>query len=346
MPPSPAPLDVLVVDDDPSSRAAVARAVGSLGHACRAASSGEAAWALLVERPSDVVISDWRMPGLDGLALCARARATSDDGPYTYFILMTGNEDRGSLRAAMEAGADDFQAKPIDLDELEARLLAASRVVALHRRLAERTEGLRRDSKTFFREARTDALTGVGNRCRLDEELAAARSKAVRYGHRYTLAICDVDEFKRYNDAFGHPAGDHALVRVAETLRRELRTSDSLFRYGGEEFVVLLPEQSADDGVVVLDRIRLAVANAGILAPSSKPLTISAGVAELVPSSDTNVETWLGRADAALYRAKAAGRNRIARAEFPMPRSGVAREGGVSPAVGAQAATRHAACSK
>jgi two-component system chemotaxis response regulator CheY len=159
MTPSPAPLDIVVVDDDRSSRAAVASAVRSLGHSCRAAANGEAAWALLGERPADVVISDWRMPGLDGLALCARARDRLSDGPYTYFILTTGSEDRTCLRAAMSAGADDFQQKPIDLDELDARLVAASRVGALHRRLAKQTEGLRRDSKTFFREARTDALT-------------------------------------------------------------------------------------------------------------------------------------------------------------------------------------------
>jgi two-component system chemotaxis response regulator CheY len=319
MTPPPATLDIVVVDDDRSSRAAVVSAVRSLGHTCRAAANGEAAWALLDEQAADVVISDWRMPGLDGLGLCARARAQLTDGAYTYFILMTGAEDRSCLRAAMSAGADDFQQKPIDLDELDARLIAASRVVALHRRLAQQTEGLRRDSKAFFREARTDALTGVGNRCHLDEELAAARSKALRYGHRYTLAICDVDEFKRYNDTFGHPAGDHALVCVATTLRRELRASDAVFRYGGEEFVVLLPEQSRDDGLLVLDRVRLAVARAGILGASGQPLTISVGVAELVPSGDATVESWLKRADSALYRAKAEGRNRVVAAASAAP---------------------------
>jgi diguanylate cyclase (GGDEF)-like protein len=312
MEPSADPLDILVVDDDPSSRVAVTRAVRSLGHTCRSAANGEAAWSLLDANPADVVITDWQMPGLDGAALCARARAVDEDVPYTYFILMTGVDDRSCLRVGMAAGADDVQRKPLDLDELEARLMAASRVIHLHRRLAAKTEGLRRDSKTFFDASRTDALTGIGNRYRMDEELAAALSKAERYGHRYTLAICDVDEFKHYNDVFGHLSGDQALARVADTIRREIRSSDAVFRYGGEEFVVLLPEQSLEEGLLVVERVRLAVEHVGLPTPSGHPLTISAGVAELAHDTAPTVTSWLERADVALYRAKADGRNRVA----------------------------------
>ena len=303
-------LEVLVVDDDPASLTALAASIRALGHVCRTASDGEAAWQLVERNRFDVVISDWWMPNLDGPGLCARIRA-SEDLPYMYFVLITGDERPGALRQAMLAGADDFHRKPIDFEELEARLIAASRVIALHRRIGAITDGLRRDSKTFFAASRTDALTGVGNRCRMDEELAAARSKVLRYGHRFTLAICDVDEFKRYNDTYGHLAGDHALVRVAETLTSELRTSDAVFRYGGEEFLILLPEQSLEDGVVVLERIRRALERLGIPTPSGRPLTISGGVAELSPQCDSDVDAWLARADAALYRAKWEGRNRI-----------------------------------
>jgi diguanylate cyclase (GGDEF)-like protein len=317
--PLPPVLEVLVVDDDPASLGALAAAIRALGHCCRTVSDGQSAWQLLERNRFDVVISDWWMPVLDGPGLCTRVRAR-EDRPYTYFILVTGDEGRGCLREAMLAGADDFQRKPIDFDELEGRLIAASRVVGLHRRLGAITDGLRRDSKTFFAASRTDSLTGVGNRCRMDEELSSARSKVLRYGHRYTLAICDVDEFKRYNDAYGHLAGDHALVRVAETLTAELRTSDSVFRYGGEEFIVLLPEQSLEDGLVVLERIRRALERVAIPTPSGRPLTISGGVAELSTMGDTSVEAWVERADAALYRAKSEGRNRIVGAP-PAPRA-------------------------
>jgi two-component system chemotaxis response regulator CheY len=145
----------------------------------------------------------------------------------------------------------------------------------------------------------------------MNEELDAARARASRYGHLYTLAICDIDDFKRYNDVFGHLAGDDVLQRVADALRTQLRSSDSLYRYGGEEFVVLLPEQTLSDGVRVLDRIRAAVEHLGITSPTGRPLTISAGVAELNGDRDATVSKWIERADVALYQAKTNGRNRV-----------------------------------
>jgi two-component system, cell cycle response regulator len=304
------PLDVLVVDDDAATRAGMARAVRALGHSCREAPDGDVAWALLQEHSADVVISDWQMPKMSGPELCRRTRTASEDAPYTYFILVTGFHDRAHLLEGMAAGADDFQKKPIDLDELEARLMSAARVVALHRRLAERTDHLRRDSQTFFAASRTDPLTGVGNRLRMNEELAAARSRAERYGHRYAVAICDVDRFKDFNDTFGHLAGDEALRRVADAVRGMLRVGDSVYRYGGEELVVLLPEQSLPEGARALERIRAAVEKLGIAGPHGV-LTVSAGVAALDTGVDPTVEAWLARADAALYEAKANGRNRV-----------------------------------
>jgi two-component system, cell cycle response regulator len=304
------PLDVLVVDDDVASRSGIAKAVRALGHSCREAPDGDVAWEMLQERRADVVISDWQMPGMSGPQLCQRTRVANEDAPYTYFILVTGFHDRAHLLEGMAAGADDFQKKPIDLDELEARLVSAARVVALHRRLTERTDHLRRDSQTFFAASRTDALTGVGNRLRMNEELAAARSRAERYGHRYAVAICDVDRFKEFNDTFGHLAGDEALRRVADAVRAELRVGDSVYRYGGEELVVLLPEQSLAEGARALERIRAAIEKLAIEAPRGV-LTVSSGVAAFDAGVDETVEAWLARADTALYNAKANGRNRV-----------------------------------
>jgi two-component system chemotaxis response regulator CheY len=305
-------LEVLVVDDDATARDVIASAVVALGHGCRTASDGEEALRVLTERHADVVISDWDMPHMTGAELCEATRRAADDGPYTYFILVTGFGDREHLLAGMAAGADDYQRKPIDFDELEARLVSAARVVDLNRRLATRTEALRHDSVRFFTASRTDALTGAGNRLRLDEELTAILARAKRYGHRCSLAMCDLDFFKAYNDRWGHVAGDEALRRVADGMRSHLRTADALFRYGGEEFVVVLVEQPLVDAARAMDRLRTEVERLALPSPATGgALTVSIGVAEVDTEHDHTPADWLGRADAALYGAKAGGRNRV-----------------------------------
>ncbi len=301
------PLEVLVVDDDADSLEVVAEAVRKLGHSCRSATDGYRALEMISNRHVDVVISDWTMPGMSGAELCRRTRALSEEAPYTYFVLLTAYADREHLLGGMAAGADDYQTKPVDLDELEARLMSASRVVALHRKLELRTAVLRRDSQRFYLASRTDALTGVGNRLALDEELATAHDRATRYGHRFCLAIADVDDFKDVNDRFGHLHGDDVLRRLAETISTGIRASDRVFRYGGEEFVIVLPQQSLTEACAAMDRLRLQMA--GLKHPNDEGVvTMSFGVAEL---SGQKVDEWLARADAALYSAKRAGRNRV-----------------------------------
>jgi two-component system cell cycle response regulator len=307
----PARLDVLVVDGDDVARASLVAAVRALGHVCTSARDGEEAWRLLQAKKYDVVISDWNVPGMTGTELCRAVRATEDGTAYTYFVLLTELHDRARVLEVMTAGADDYQTKPLDRDELEARLVAAARLVALHRRLGARERDLRRDSRQLWAASRTDTLTGVGNRLRMEEELAGAISRARRYGHVFSLAIVDVDLFKKLNDGFGHLAGDEALRQIASALERAVRTGDSVFRYGGEEFVVLLPEQSIDAAAQALERIRSNVEALRIRRPDGTILTVSAGVAELDPDADSRPADWLERADAALYRAKAAGRNRV-----------------------------------
>ncbi len=304
------PLEILVVDDDPSARHILATALRAQGHACREAKSGTEALRELERTGADVVLCDWEMPGMSGLELCRRMRARSSV-PYTYFILMTGHDDHDRLVGAMEAGADDYHKKPLDLGDLEARLILASRVVALHRRLQEQASRLRRDSHRLYVASHTDALTGVGSRLALEEELAAVRSQHERYGRRASLAVCDVDFFKRYNDRYGHVAGDEALREIAGAIKEHLRASDRVFRYGGEEFVVLLPEQSLDEAAMAMDRVRRNVEQLSVPADTEAGvLTLSAGIAELMPG-DRHASDWIVRADAALYRAKSSGRNRI-----------------------------------
>lgn len=306
------PLRVLIVDDDDAARLALVQAVRDLGHACRGARDGLDAWEMHQREHADVIVSDWLMPRMDGLELCRRTRVARDEGAYTYFIFMTGFHDKDHFVRGMDAGADDYHTKPVDLDELRARLASAARVIAVYRELAEKNAVLRRDSQASFRVARVDALTQVGNRLSMDEDLKALWSRVERYGHRYSIAILDLDRFKALNDHFGHIPGDDALRRVAHAIRNELRAGDGLYRYGGEEFVVLLPEQPLAEAIRAMNRVRVAVEQLALPTHGERGvLTISAGVAELDSTRHRTPQDWLCHADAELYGAKSAGRNRI-----------------------------------
>ena len=316
------PLKVLIVDDDELTRDQLERSVLRLGHSCRSAGDGLEAWEMHQEEPADVILSDWQMPHMDGLELCRLTRVSEGEGAYTYFIFTTSYVDKEHYLRGMEAGADDYQVKPVILDELRARFVSASRVIELYRKLAEKNEVLRRDSQRAYRDARIDALTQVSNRMSMDEDVSVILARAKRYGHRYSISICDIDLFKAYNDKFGHLAGDDVLRRVAQTIKEALREGDGFYRYGGEEFVVLLPEQSLGEASLALDRVRAAVE--GLRIPSDDRngvVTLSAGVAELDLKEDDSHEHWLRRADVALYRAKEKGRNRVEPAPEPGPSS-------------------------
>lgn len=288
------PLSVLVVEDDADTRDAIEHAVADRGHQCFSAMDGLDALRVLGDSQVDVVLSDWRMPRLDGLELCRRVRESAE-GDYTYFMLMTGLSDREHLITGLGAGADGYVTKPLDWAEFDARMATAERVVRSQKRL-------RRDSEGSFRLARIDALTGVGNRLRMEEDVRALLGEVRRYGKRCALALCDIDHFKRYNDTYGHLAGDELLRSVAQTIQAKLRSSDHLYRYGGEEFVITFPEQSVAEGTAAMERIRAAVSE-------GCGITISAGVAE--PENAVEPTEWIASADVALYRAKDGGRNRV-----------------------------------
>ena len=301
-------LRILLVDDEPLARLALQAAVERLGHEWTAADDGEAGWRRFVEDQPDVLITDLLMPRLDGLELCrrVRGRAATHDG-YTYVILTTVLGDRGDVARGMEAGADDYLVKPVDPFDLEMRLVAARRVTDLHRELA-------RFRAELSRLAHTDPLTGLGNRLSLEEDLRALDARGRRYGRGYCLAMCDIDRFKAYNDGRGHHGGDEALRAVAATMKRELRAGDGVYRYGGEEFLVVLPEQTADTARIAAERLRLAVERLAIPHATGPAgvVTISVGISAYHPGDAATVEELLEQADAALYRAKAAGRNRVA----------------------------------
>jgi diguanylate cyclase (GGDEF)-like protein len=288
-------MHVLIADDDPTTRIVVSAAVQQLGHRCTVAEDGDEAWVRFQADAPEVVITDWQMPGMDGTALSRAIRERASAG-YAYVIVLTGAADEAAARQTMEAGADDLLLKPLDPAQLERKLIAAGRVTALHRRMHD--------------DARHDALTGLGNRLRLAEDLEVLRGRVERYGHVYCAALFDIDDFKGFNDSRGHAAGDETLKTVAAALQREIRTGDAVYRYGGEEFLVLLPEQTLESATLAAERLRAAVEQLRIPHPAGGVVTVSAGVAGLddkVAGPDELFEL----ADKAMYRAKEGGRNRV-----------------------------------
>ncbi len=306
-------MKILIAEDSAVPRLILERTLASLGHETLSASDGSEAWTRFQTFQPDVVLSDWLMPGLDGVELCRRIRGLDTDR-YTYFVLLTAMTELEHAVTAMTAGADDFMVKPLDRFRLEAALIAAQRVTALHDELRDQRAGLGRLNSLLYDDARRDPLTLLGNRLRLGEDLAAAAGRMERYGHTYCIAMYDIDHFKAYNDTFGHPAGDAALRSVAQVLAGSIRTGEMAYRYGGEEFLVLLPEQTLATAAAAVERTRSAVQAMALPHPKNQPsgvITVSAGLAEPSRANPLDIEDWLRRADIALYQAKGGGRNRV-----------------------------------
>jgi diguanylate cyclase (GGDEF)-like protein len=300
-------MKVLVADDDSGSRLVAKAVVEEAGHECIVADDGTAAWKLYQEQRPNVVITDLMMPGLDGLALCRAIRASESDS-YTYLVLVTSHDGHADVLAGMEAGADDYVTKPLDPFTLQTRLLAADRVTALHSELANYR-------RTLAAQARTDPLTGLRNRLAMDDDLESLQNSSERYGLDYSLAMCDVDNFKSYNDLYGHQAGDAAIKAIAGTLVGHCRDADTVYRYGGEEFLILLPRQSWSTAAAALERIRAAVVVLGVLHAGTGTgtglLTLSAGISTSMAGHRVDNVQLIREADDAMYAAKAAGRNAV-----------------------------------
>jgi two-component system, cell cycle response regulator len=290
-------MKVLIADDEPGTRLLLATTLERLGHACVAAEDGDQAWERFLEEEPAMVVTDWQMPGLDGTEIARRIRERPA-AAYTYVVVLTGAADESSARAAMEAGADDVLLKPLDAADLERKLIAADRVTAMHRRL--------------HADARHDPLTGIGNRLRLAEDLEAVCGRVERYGHAYFVAIADVDHFKAYNDAHGHPRGDDVLRAVASSLRDTVRTGDTVYRYGGEEFVVLLRNTSVEAVPQTAERLRHAVGDVPVVLTDDLWLTTTVSVGGAAwPVHANSADELVRVADQALYAAKRLGRNRV-----------------------------------
>jgi two-component system cell cycle response regulator len=306
---------VLIAEDDLMSRLVLEAAVSEHGHELLVAENGAQAWDLFAHTPDvDVVITDRVMPGLDGLELCRLIRRWEEDRDgYTYLILLSVLQARSDLLTGIEAGADDYLTKPLDRHELQLRLLSARRVTALHQRLAEQTRQTEALNDELHGLARRDALTGLGNRLLLQEDLDVLAGRAARHGHGFCLVLCDADDFKVYNDRFGHQRGDELLRHIGATISSHCRAGDAAYRYGGEEFLVVLPEQTVETGMAFAERLRRALADSPPPRHGAEPIppvSLSIGVAaSSAADGRKDVDHVLREADRALYDAKRRGKN-------------------------------------
>lgn len=295
---------ILIADDDQVSCRLLDRLLHKWEFEVIAAHSGTEAWEVLQANDAPrVALLDWMMPGLDGLEICRRIRARSSQ-PYVYIMLLTANDKVGNLVEGLESGADDYLTKPFHPQELRARLRVGLRMLELESGLVEARESLR------FK-ASHDALTSIWNRGAIIELLERELSRARRDGSSVGILLADIDHFKRINDTRGHLVGDEVLRAVTGRLKGEVRAYDGVGRYGGEEFLILLPGCDHAKLVAKAQQLVNLIARSPIETSTGPvPVTISIGGMASGDSPHAELNGYLRAADTALYRAKISGRNR------------------------------------
>jgi two-component system, cell cycle response regulator len=294
---------ILIADDDLTSRLVLGGVLRKHGHSVVATEDGTAAWeAMRLPDAPAMAILDWEMPGLSGVEVCRLVRGLQSDRP-PYLIILTSRGEKTDIVAGLEAGADDYLAKPFDPGELRARVGVGRRVVELQARLREAHEAV-------AYEAMHDPLTGVLNRRAFGDVLARALSEERRHHEGLALGICDVDEFKKVNDGLGHQVGDEVICEIVRIITATLRGHDVLSRFGGDEFVLLAERIAPGDVEALFDRIRAAV-SAGPIATRAGILRITISFGVGVWRDGETANDLLAKADAALYRAKSDGRDRV-----------------------------------
>jgi two-component system, cell cycle response regulator len=296
---------VLAAEDNPVFQSMLRSMLTKWGYDPIIARDGAEAWRVLAaEDAPRLAILDWMMPGLDGVEICRRVRAAGRE-PYIYLLLLTARTESQDLVEGMDAGADDYLTKPFVAQELRVRLRAGQRILDLQSELVAAREALRV-------QATHDNLTGIANRGAILDALRSELSRASRDRRPVAVLMADVDRFKQINDTRGHQAGDEVLREVAHRMKSAMRNYDAVGRYGGEEFLVVLPGGDGDGALAQAERIRDAIGSAPFRAGGSVfGITCSLGISWRDPASAEDADALIREADLALYNAKARGRNRV-----------------------------------
>lgn len=300
---------VLIADDSLMSRRLLRSTLERWGYEVVVAEDGQQAWTILSgEDPPPVAILDWVMPGLTGIEICKKVRETRRE-PYTYILLLTAKKTTEETVEGMESGADDYIAKPFHELELQVRLRAGKRIVDLQMDLLNAREELRE-------RAEKDLLTLLPNRSAIQGILDQEISRCHRDRRPLGVVVLDLDHFKSINDTYGHFAGDAVLRETAQRFRANMRAYDRIGRYGGEEFLVVLPNSDLEQTVHQADRMRMILAGRPMYV-DGRELTVTASFG--VTASDEMERTsdeYVRVADEALYLAKNAGRNRVSKLQI------------------------------
>jgi two-component system cell cycle response regulator len=307
---------ILLAEDDPVTRMLMTRFLKNAGYEVDAVANGSEALDRMTRRYYPMLVTDWEMPEMDGIALCKAVRNMQLDG-YVYALLLTARDAKEHIITGLEAGADDYLIKPVHEAELIARLNAGRRILTLEHSLRVANQRNRILSIT-------DALTGAFNRRYLMEQLPREFERCRRYAFPLSVLMCDLDHFKQVNDQRGHAAGDDVLQQFASRAQKFIRSnSDWIARYGGEEFLIVLPETAHEGAVLVAEKIRQLVASSPFATRAGDTaVTASFGIASTGPSGPDlalKVETLIRAADESLYKSKLAGRNCSSGQELNMP---------------------------
>lgn len=303
---------ILLAEDSRYQRAMLQNQLEFWGHSVVCAETGDAALETLkAPNAPRLAILDWDMPGKTGPEICRQLRNLAGD--YIYTILLTARDSHVEIADGLTGGADDFISKPAHMLELRARIHVGERIIAIHDELKHARERLQ------F-EATHDALTGLWNRRAILRFVETELARCSRRGSPTALLMIDIDHFKNINDEYGHTAGDRVLLEVAGRAAEVVRPYDSLGRYGGEEFLALLPGADSIGAQEVAERMRLAVKAIRFDEYPALEVSMSIGCAAYERGQSPNELIHL--ADSALYCAKRAGRDRVEIAAATVSNSG------------------------
>ncbi len=307
-------MKILVVEDSKANLAVVCKIIEKLGAKVFSAENGYDGVALFQRERPDLVLLDVILPDIDGFDVARKIRESENPGEWTPIIFLSSLTKDEDLEKGIAAGGDDYIHKPVSEVVLSAKIRAMQRIAQMRTSLVVLARKLDSANQELKRLSSSDGLTGIPNRRYFDETLDREWRRAKRNGTEISLLMCDVDFFKKYNDAYGHQAGDDCLKEVATTLCQSLeRGGDTAARYGGEEFAVILPDTGLGGTLFVAEKARLMIHKLNIPHSGSNHgrVTLSIGIAGMVPNEEDPPQTLIEAADRALYRAKSEGRDRV-----------------------------------